>query len=211
MLGIGPTGSRVVAQCYGVANPAVPGWLLWCYGDLKAPVGVPKPAIATRRAPRFIGATCPTTTVPIASGCIGTTYTFNRYSWGAIDTRGQSRHNSIAQQYRMAIITEAPMRNDDLYPSFVRLHILHHASVGPVFGLWIIEELARHGYRLGPGTLYPILHNLERGGYLTSQRQLVNGRVRRVYTITPEGRSAHQAAKVKVRELFSELWEEPTV
>ncbi|MBI2916736.1 MAG: helix-turn-helix transcriptional regulator [Chloroflexi bacterium] len=103
------------------------------------------------------------------------------------------------------------MGNNNLYPSFVRLHILHHACAGPVFGLWIIEELARHGYRLGPGTLYPILHSLEGGGYLASQHQLVGGRVRRVYSITPEGRAALDAAKVKVRELFSELWEEPPV
>lgn len=99
------------------------------------------------------------------------------------------------------------MRIEELYPGFVRLHILYHASVGPIFGLWIIEELARHGYRLSPGTLYPTLHSLERSGYLASQRQLVNGRLRRVYAITPEGRSALEAAKVKVRELFSELWE----
>jgi DNA-binding PadR family transcriptional regulator len=48
----------------------------------------------------------------------------------------------------------------------IRLHILCHASKGPIFGLWIIEELGRHGYKLSPGTLYPILHALERKGYL---------------------------------------------
>ena len=100
------------------------------------------------------------------------------------------------------------MRIEDLYPGFIRLHILHHASAGPIFGLWIIEELARHGYHLSPGTLYPILHSLERSGYLTSQRQLANGRSRRVYAITQEGQSALDTVKVKVRELFSELWED---
>ena len=97
---------------------------------------------------------------------------------------------------------------ENLYSGFVRLHILHHASAGPVFGLWLIQELGRHGYRLSPGTLYPILHSLERGGYLASERQLVGGRFRRVYSITPAGRDALEAAKKKVRELFSELFEE---
>jgi len=37
-----------------------------------------------------------------------------------------------------------------------KLHILHHATRRPVYGLWLLEELARHGHRLSPGTLYPI-------------------------------------------------------
>ena len=53
-------------------------------------------------------------------------------------------------------------RDQDLYAGLIRLHILHHASKGPVFGLWFIEEFARHGYKLSPGTLYPLLHGLER-------------------------------------------------
>jgi PadR family transcriptional regulator PadR len=50
----------------------------------------------------------------------------------------------------------------------IRLHILYHAARAPVFGLGIIEELARHGYKLSPGTLYPLLHGMERKGYLRS-------------------------------------------
>ena len=46
----------------------------------------------------------------------------------------------------------------DLYSGLMRLHILHHAVEGPVFGLGMAEELARHGYRISPGTLYPLLH-----------------------------------------------------
>lgn len=99
------------------------------------------------------------------------------------------------------------MKAENLYAGFVQLHILHHASKAPVFGLWIVEELARHGYRLSPGTLYPSLHRLERAGYLTSQRQLVQGHFRRVYSITPEGLEVLEQAKDKVRELFGELFE----
>ncbi|MBI2853862.1 MAG: helix-turn-helix transcriptional regulator [Chloroflexi bacterium] len=99
------------------------------------------------------------------------------------------------------------MEDTDLYAGFVRLHILHHASKGPVFGLWIIEELARHGYRLSPGTLYPLLHDLERSGYLVSERRAVNGRIRRSYSITDSGHSALESAKGKIRELFGELFE----
>jgi DNA-binding PadR family transcriptional regulator len=71
----------------------------------------------------------------------------------------------------------------------------------------MIEELARHGYRLSPGTLYPIFHGLENKGLLRSKRQPVNGKIRRVYSATPSGRKALETAKQRVRELFGELFE----
>jgi hypothetical protein len=60
----------------------------------------------------------------------------------------------------------------DLYSGLIRLHMLHHAAKGPIFGLGMIEELARHGYRISPGTLYPLLRGLEKKGYLRSHRPL---------------------------------------
>jgi len=99
-------------------------------------------------------------------------------------------------------------RDQDLYAGLIRLHILHHASREPVFGLWFIEELGRHGYKLSPGTLYPLLHGLERKGYLRSYEQR-NGKSRRkVYRATPAGKRALAAARHKVRELFREIVEE---
>ena len=97
----------------------------------------------------------------------------------------------------------------ELYAGLIRLHILHHAVHEPIFGLVIIEELARHGYKLSAGTLYPLLHGLERKGYLRSSEER-NGRwSRKVYRATPLGRKALEAAKEKVRELFGELFEDP--
>ncbi len=95
----------------------------------------------------------------------------------------------------------------DLYSGLIRLHVLHHAVEEPIFGLGMIEELRRHGYRISPGTLYPLLHGLERKGYLRSTEQS-NGKSRRkVYRATPLGRKALKTAKTKVRELFHELME----
>jgi DNA-binding PadR family transcriptional regulator len=56
----------------------------------------------------------------------------------------------------------------DLYSGLIRLHVLHHAAEGQIFGLGMIEELARHGYRISPGSLYPLLQGLEKKGYLRS-------------------------------------------
>src|ERR1700692_3359259 len=97
------------------------------------------------------------------------------------------------------------MKFKDLLSGFIRLHILHHAAEHEVYGQWMIEELARHGYRLSAGTLYPMLHALERKGYLKSSRKRQGQRYRRLSPSTPLGRRALTLAKCKVRELFHEI------
>jgi DNA-binding PadR family transcriptional regulator len=97
--------------------------------------------------------------------------------------------------------------DQDLYGGLIRLHILHHAAERAVFGLWFIGELARHGYKLSPGTLYPLLHGLERKGYLRSTRERSGKSARRLYRATPLGRKVLAAAREKVSELFGELLE----
>ena len=96
------------------------------------------------------------------------------------------------------------MKDKELYSGLIRLHVLHHACEGEIFGLDMIEELGRHDYKLSPGTMYPILHSLEKRGYLKSAA-FRSGRVRRrLYQATPSGRKALKAARQKVRELFGE-------
>jgi DNA-binding PadR family transcriptional regulator len=95
----------------------------------------------------------------------------------------------------------------DLYSGLIRLHVLHHAVEEPIFGLGMIEELARHGYKISPGSLYPLLQGLEKKGYLKSTEQRNGKSLRRVYRATPLGRKALAASKSKVRELFHELIE----
>ena len=112
--------------------------------------------------------------------------------------------------YRSAIspCELATVDDRDLYSGLIRLHILHHAEKEPIFGLGMIEELARHGYRLSAGTLYPILHGLEAKGYLRSINRRNGSKIRRVYRATPAGRRALVASRAKVRELFGEMFEE---
>lgn len=97
------------------------------------------------------------------------------------------------------------MKHQELLKGLIRLHVLHHASQEPFYGQWMIHELARHGYTLSPGTLYPMLHGLERRGYLKSKNKR-NGRTfRRMYWATALGRAANKLAKIQVRELIGEL------
>lgn len=96
----------------------------------------------------------------------------------------------------------------DFFLGFVKIHILYHASKEPIYGIWIQEELDRHGYHLSAGTLYPTLHRLEKDGYLERQPKVVGGKVRNYYTITEKGRGALNEARVKIRELVTEVIEE---
>jgi DNA-binding PadR family transcriptional regulator len=87
----------------------------------------------------------------------------------------------------------------------VRLHVLHHAAIGDVHGAWMATELARHGYKISPGSLYPTLHKMEAEGLIRSHSQLVDGRVLRSYTATAKGRRELSATKQQLRELASEV------
>ncbi len=99
-------------------------------------------------------------------------------------------------------------RNQELSIGLVRLHVLHHAAEEPIFGLGMMQELSRHGYRLGPGTIYPLLHGMDRRGWLRGGWQVVAGRRRKTYVATAAGRRALELARERVRELYEEMWEE---
>ena len=96
------------------------------------------------------------------------------------------------------------MKHQELLKGLIRLHILHHAAKDEFYGQWMIHELARHGYTLSPGTLYTMLHGLERRGYLKSKRERLGRTFRRVYRATALGREANKLTKIQVRELIGE-------
>ena len=99
------------------------------------------------------------------------------------------------------------MEHQELLAGLVRLHVLHHAAEGPLYGAWMIEELKRHGYNLSPGTLYPMLHAMERKGYLTSTIERLGRTARRLYRVTPLGMEGLALARGRVRELLGEIRE----
>ncbi len=93
----------------------------------------------------------------------------------------------------------------ELFLGFVKAHILYHAGQGPVYGLWLIGELARHGYTLSPGSLYPMLHSLEQEGLLVSEKQVIAGKARKCYRLTRPGRKALRQARDEAVELLNEI------
>jgi PadR family transcriptional regulator, regulatory protein PadR len=96
----------------------------------------------------------------------------------------------------------------DLLLGFVKVHVLYHASREPVYGVGIGAELDRHGYHLSPGTLYPLLHNLESTGFLQRDDRIVDGKVRKYYEITKVGQRALEESRRKIVELMEEIMED---
>ena len=93
----------------------------------------------------------------------------------------------------------------EFFLGFVKIHILYHASREPIYGVEILEELGRHGYRLSPGTLYPTLHRLSKEGLLSVEKRIVDGKMRKYYVITEQGLAALDEAKKKITELVNEV------
>lgn len=86
-----------------------------------------------------------------------------------------------------------------------KMHVLHHADRGPVWGAWLLAELAEHGYALSPGTLYPALIRMERNGWLRRTGTAPHARARQTFRITPAGRALLAELKRDVAELHAEL------
>jgi PadR family transcriptional regulator, regulatory protein PadR len=90
--------------------------------------------------------------------------------------------------------------------AFWKVHILHHAAEGPVYGQWLITELRRHGYEISPGTLYPLLRRMERQGWLRCVADANAGpKARKDYRLTRKGRAALKAIRRSLDELYREV------
>jgi DNA-binding PadR family transcriptional regulator len=90
--------------------------------------------------------------------------------------------------------------------SFWKVHILHHASEGPVHGQWVLTELRRHGYEISPGTLYPLLHRMRRNGWLKGRKVPGAGpRARMDYRLAAEGQKVLALVREQLKELYGEV------
>jgi DNA-binding PadR family transcriptional regulator len=89
---------------------------------------------------------------------------------------------------------------------FIRVHILHHAIVdNGIYGLEMINELESHGYKISPGTLYPILHDMEKNKLLSFTKKNVDGKVRKIYNSTKKGKKTLENLKKFILELSKEV------
>ncbi len=95
--------------------------------------------------------------------------------------------------------------NDIIKMSLCKFFILRVLYAQPSYGYEIINQVARMTENFcapTEGAVYPVLKEFERDGCVTSEKQVVNGRERKVYTLTPLGRDAF--------EVGAEVWQEAT-
>lgn len=89
--------------------------------------------------------------------------------------------------------------------AFWKIHILHHAADGRgVYGQWMLEELHHHGYRLSPGTLYPMLARMARRGWLRAAEPK-RSKAARVYRLTARGHDVLSQVRAALDELYREV------
>ena len=89
--------------------------------------------------------------------------------------------------------------------SLWRIHILHHAAKTPIVGQWMLKELQQHGYEVSPGTLYPMLHRMEKLGWLESHCESENNpKARRFFVATELGKNVIALATEQLSELQHE-------
>lgn len=81
-------------------------------------------------------------------------------------------------------------------------------SLSKFFILRVLYRRPMHGYEIAreverttngccsptEGTIYPVLSEFERGGYVTAREEMASGRRRKVYTLTDKGREAFKVA-----------------
>jgi PadR family transcriptional regulator PadR len=88
--------------------------------------------------------------------------------------------------------------------AFWKIHILYHADEQGVYGQWMLEELQRHGYRLSPGTLYPMLARMAERGWLKAAEPK-RSKGARVYRLTPRGHEVLNQIRESLDELYAEV------
>lgn len=89
----------------------------------------------------------------------------------------------------------------------MRLHVLHHAAQEPFYGMAMMDELRRHGYEISAGTFYPLVHRMDEDGLLRCTERVVDGKQRKYYAATDDGRGALDALRPRLAELAGELLE----
>ncbi len=96
--------------------------------------------------------------------------------------------------------------NKSLIAGSAGMLILRLLEEKEMYGYEIIDVLEKRSdstFALKAGTLYPLLHSLEQAGYIVSREaEAENGRMRKYYSITDEGRKFLKS-KSDEWELFS--------
>jgi PadR family transcriptional regulator PadR len=91
------------------------------------------------------------------------------------------------------------------WQGLVKLVVLQQAGQGPVYGGKLRKYLHDWGYDISPGSLYPLLHHLERAALLQCRIKIFRGRTRKYYQLTPQGQECLEALRREVSAVVREV------
>lgn len=91
------------------------------------------------------------------------------------------------------------------WQGMVKLVVLHQAGLAPLYGGRLSKYLRNQGYDISPGSLYPMLHGLEKMAFLRSRIKIFKGRVRKYYELTPEGRACLEILRQELGAIVREV------
>jgi DNA-binding PadR family transcriptional regulator len=90
--------------------------------------------------------------------------------------------------------------------NFLELIILRRIEGEPAHGYRILSDIRKvYGVSFRPSTIYPLLNNLEMGGYIESKWKTEKDRPRKVYSITPEGKKLLEKAANSFTQILNSL------
>ncbi len=95
------------------------------------------------------------------------------------------------------------MRSNKPQVDFVKIHILHHTAKRSLHGLWIIEDLAEHGYTLNAIQLYLLSQRLQKSAHINRTKTVLEGKLHIYYNIMRDGRAYLKEQKRELVELIS--------
>jgi DNA-binding PadR family transcriptional regulator len=92
-----------------------------------------------------------------------------------------------------------------VFLAFAQVNVLDHTAEDRVYGVGMIKEFPRHGCKIKLGTLYPLPHRIHAQGLLSFETEIVEGKVRKYYTITRNGRAVLDDIRPQLTELAEEV------
>ena len=111
----------------------------------------------------------------------------------------KKKANFFTLNYRKSIYNESKYKkgaitmkvNKNMVSGNTAMLILKLISEKDMYGYEMIDTLSKRSdnvFELKVGTLYPLLHSMVQSGYLESYNQEANGKLRKYYRITPNGK-----------------------
>jgi PadR family transcriptional regulator PadR len=91
------------------------------------------------------------------------------------------------------------------WQGMLKFFVLHQAAHSPVYGGRLKKQLQDLDYDISPGSLYPLLHALEKAQLLKSRVKIFKGRARKYYDITDQGRAVLADLHVELSNVMARM------